>query len=502
MRRFIAPFLIVIASIFFFTPLAVKWPTVFAAAKSASPVAHTGTTTPPQGVPFENQISNRPQAPTASSTSSAKHPLPTPTPSTSNSSTSEGGLNLASNSCFDYYHFGSVAVNIDSRSAKIAVNSDVDLTGNIANSNPYPIVDGAVYIKVYKNGNYFNKSTGGYLVDEFFASTSVTIAGNASIPFDFKWHVPSNSESGEYSIVTYFVKDDSNLSGLTFTDDIQGISYDFQVTGGTKSVVEFNKSKTTLDGKPYTYVAFPPDVDKNKPEQIIVPISNTTGVAEEVSVAWNVYSWDGLSDTRLISTSTENIFVPPGGATTSVIVFDTQHPVYFANATLSYKDSKSIVGIRFVRNDVAQIRLEDPSLISFPIQANTQTALFTCLHSMGVQDQVSGARLALSLTDRYGNVLASSTYNGLVTGSMMLQKILFTPHQNYDYAVLSAKLYLNNVLEDQYSITYDCKVIDPTKCNAPFAFSFGNILILLAAIALITFGVYVKRGRKAKSLKK
>lgn len=498
MKRLVAPFFLSLGLIFVSVFYIAELSKVSAAATVPSRALSTSTL--PQGRPADSQISNRPQTRAASST----HPVIPPNPPiSSNSSTAKGDINLNSNSCFDYYHFGSVAVNIDSRSAKIAINSDIDLTGNIANSNSYPIVDGSVYIKVYKNGNHFNQTTGGYLVDEFFASSSVTVAGNSSIPFDFKWHVPSNSESGDYSIVTYFVKDDSNLSGLTFTDDIQGISYDFQITGGRDNVIEFNKSKTTLNGAIYKYVAFPPDIDKNKPAQIVVPIANTTGAAEEVSVAWNVYSWDGLSDSRLISTSTANVFVPPGGASTTIYITDTQHPVYFANATLSYKDSKSIVGIRFVRNDVSQIRLEDPSLISFPIQANTESALFTCLHSMGVQDQVSGARLALSLTDRYGNVLASSTYNGLVTGSMMLRKILFTPHQNYDYAVLSAKLYLNNVLEDQYSITYDCKAIDPTKCNAPFSFNLGTLLILVLAIGLIAFGVYMKRGRRGgKGLKK
>lgn len=49
-------------------------------------------------------------------------------------------------SCFDYYKFGSVQVDIAPENRDALSGTNVIFKGNVRNTNSYPIVDGAVYI--------------------------------------------------------------------------------------------------------------------------------------------------------------------------------------------------------------------------------------------------------------------------------------------------------------------------------------------------------------------
>lgn len=466
-------------------------PVVFAQSKPSGPIIPPNLPTRSGYTPQSSGTSSVPYSflRDRASTSASLPPFSTSTAPTTADDVSAQVVNLSSNNCFDFYHFGSVQVNVQVRTPTVVTGTDLQVLGNITNKNTYPVVDGAVYIKIYKVGDYFTTLNAGYLVDQFYATTSVTVAADGSVPLSFKWHIPSYTTNGTYRIATYFVKGDSNLSGLSFTDDIQGIFDDFTVTSGVNSVVEFDKTKATLDDKPYHFVGAAPNVPKSMPIHIVAPISNSTKAGSIVGVDWKVYSWDGLSDSRLIATSSSALLVPPGGASTDIYVLDIDHPVYYAVATITYQDSKSIEAFRFVRQDIDQIRLEDPSVVTFPIQANVPTAIFTCLHGMGRADHISGGKLVLSLTDKGGSTISTYTYEGLVTGNLMLRKSLFTPKKSYDYVVLSAKLYMNNILQDEYSITYDCKVIDPSKCLSPFA-NVGSLLFKIA-IGLVLLGLLI-----------
>ena len=138
--------------------------------------------------------------------------------------------------CFDYYHFGSVQVDVTPSVASAVSGVPITFTGKIKNANPYPIVDGSVYVKIFRErGDGSKDSNGPDVVDQFYAMDGLTIPANGQLPASITWNIPAYAELGQYRIATFFtVSHKFNLLGLPFTDDVVGNTADFKVSGELK----------------------------------------------------------------------------------------------------------------------------------------------------------------------------------------------------------------------------------------------------------------------------
>ncbi len=132
--------------------------------------------------------------------------------------------------CFDYYHFGSVQVQLDGNLNKIISGTSLEFTGNIINQNNYPIIDGAVYAKIFRkqvDGDLVH-ANGHNLVDQLFVAESLTLPAQSETPFDFMWQIPAYAKTGDYQIAFFFTSAKKfNLLGLLFTDVVVGDVFDF-----------------------------------------------------------------------------------------------------------------------------------------------------------------------------------------------------------------------------------------------------------------------------------
>ena len=64
--------------------------------------------------------------------------------------------------CFDYYHFGSVQVDVTPSVASAVSGVPITFTGSIKNRNPYPVVDGSVYVKIFRERGNGEKDSNGF----------------------------------------------------------------------------------------------------------------------------------------------------------------------------------------------------------------------------------------------------------------------------------------------------------------------------------------------------
>ena len=109
--------------------------------------------------------------------------------------------------CFDYYHFGSVQVNLSPTLDQTVPGSTLTFRGVIKNENTYPIVDGTVYVKIFKRTEQDaqNVRDNGYpLVDQFLLPETYTLAAKGEKQASFDWMVPVNAEGGEYYAAFFF----------------------------------------------------------------------------------------------------------------------------------------------------------------------------------------------------------------------------------------------------------------------------------------------------------
>ncbi len=405
--------------------------------------------------------------------------------------------------CFAYYTFGSVSVQLASR-AGISPGQTATISAIISNNNPYPLVNGQLYVKIFrKQDNQSDFIQGGNIVDQFVAIDNVTLDAHQQKILNFSWTVPSNAVAGDYKIVPYFETDKRyNLLGLSFTDDVAGVPYEFTLKGASAEV-SFDKNSILLNNIPYQVIAAAPIIASTTNPEIDVNLVNTTSKAVSVPIVWRVYYWDGLLDGHLLHTENQTVSVGPNAsAKASYTVTDNDHSVYFVIAEADNGDSKSIVDVRFAKDGHPEARINFPSLTSFPIEQGTGTSIFSCLHSTSAQT-IEGGKLVLTLTDLTdGSVIDTHEYDGQITGDMMGVADAFTPKKTYDKVMLTAALSVGGVPVESVSTTYDCSVIDPDKCTknngwsgSPImlAVAFGVLVLLLAVTALIKHLWYTKK---------
>lgn len=418
-----------------------------------------------------------------------------PAQNTAQPATPQNGLA----NCFDYYKFGSVQAKLDANVLDAIAGSSVTFSGVLENSNPYPVVDGTLYVKIfrYPKGE-FDMRNGPDVVDQFAAIDGISIPGNGSIPATFTWKIPAYAVSGEYAAAMFYTTGHKfNLLGLTFTDDVTGNTARFKVTGEQQGLIAFVKDKVAVDGSAYHFAEFPPRASTTGDITVTADVKNITNTTQAVPVHWRLYSWDAQLPGNLIAESDQIAKVIANDTTTvSYTITDASVPVYLLVGTLDWNDTKSVIGVRVVRPGINKLRINFPSAALYPLEQGKENTLFSCFHNSS-DGVVQNAKLDLRLVDAKGNEIHSFSYQGAAGGNMMAVAKKFTPEKSYRTFSLEAKLYQDGALVDETTVHYDCEAIDPKSC--PRTNYIYTILEILAGLALAV-GYVVWRRRSNHTL--
>lgn len=386
-----------------------------------------------------------------------------PGPSITASETVEGTVN-----CFDYYKFGSVQVDVESEIGTTVPGVPMSFKGTIKNDNDYPIVDGQVYVKVFRKQANLDKAhaNGFFLQDQFFVEENISLNAKENKTITFEWKIPNYALPGEYQIATFFTSAKKfNLLGLSFTDDVVGNTFNFTVKGESTKNVEFNKNTVKVNDKDYHFAAFPPRLTKDEDITIKTDLVNSTKTTQSIPVTWTLYSWDGLEKEKIINTKKETISLNSGETKNiSYTIQNKDYPVYFLVAEADYKDTKSMLDIRTVRQDVNRTRINFPAVTSYPFKQNEKNTLFVCAHNSGTADMVDNNKLIITLLDENQKEIHKYAYEGKISGAMMGLKDDFVPKENYESFYIKSELFTDGQLVDSATMKYDCPKLTPGKC--------------------------------------
>jgi hypothetical protein len=423
-----------------------------------------------------------------------------PGPSLGATSEPTGPLN-----CFDYYTFGSVQADIQPTLNQSVPGASLTFVGDVVNSNNYPIVDGTLFVKIFKRSEgVFAVGDGNPVIDQFIVKEGITVAAGGKVPVTYEWKVPVNAEGGDYYAAYFFTTSKRyNLMGLSFTDDVVGNQAPFVITNtADPKTAKLSKIETTLNGKDHHFAAFP--LHFNAGEEVVVEttITNPSAETKVLPVQWNQYAWDAMNPDNLRNTKTEVVKLAPNETKklTYTVIAQPESVVYVVAAAQD-NQSKSYLNIRFVQDGIEETRINFPSLTSFPLKKGEEQTLFACAHSTNAPI-VPGNVLTLTLKDKAGNTIHQYKYEGDIAGAMSGFGEKFTPEKNVNYATLTATLERGGKVVEEITVTYDCQAIDPGSCSEDVAseavgvateflqsktmtmVAGGVVVLLLIAIAL------------------
>ena len=424
-------------------------------------------------------------------------------------------------SCFEYYRFGSVQVDVSPTLPQTVPGAPMIFKGKIKNANKYPIVDGQVYAKIFyagKGGDAFSHHDGYPLVDFIFVKDDISINAASEQDIAFDWQVPYFAQGGEYNVAMFFTSAKRySLLGLTFTDDVVGNQTTFKVTSDSvTSPVTFNKTNVRLNSTEFDFAAPPPFFTKDEQVTAFATLVNSSDTERAVSVTWITSEWDGILKENERKSETVSVQLKPHE------LKEISYTPPILDATVTYlvaelvdRDTKSILSIRFVRNGIEETALTLPIITTYPITENKENTLFSCANSTNFPI-VQGTTITLTLTDTEGNMIESYTYTGDITGDMMGVKKSFIPSASYTDFNLTAVMERHGKVLEKVVQKYSCRDIDPSLCPKEDAFAAstnsvaqgnfiknivekGVAMWLLVFLSFLGFALIVGKKLKRKS---
>ncbi|MEI6304879.1 MAG: hypothetical protein WCP09_02555 [Candidatus Taylorbacteria bacterium] len=406
-------------------------------------------------------------------------------------------------SCFDHYKFGGVEVSfISSPSERFSAGTKLDFSGNIINTNDYPILDVMIYAKIFKRNTVNSQDD---QVDQFIVMDGFNLKALDKRSVHFTWSIPAYALSGDYTLKTYVISSQRfNHSGLSFTEDVSASMMSFGVYGERKGILNFDKDKVYVNDAKFNFAAFIPQVDRYKPIDVKALISNRSSNDESAIITYKLYKWDGIRPENLVSSSEEIRTIK---ANSDLDVFykieDNSTSVYYLTIEARYKDTKSILNVRVARNGADVPRINSVGVSKYPIDVNT--TIFSCVHNTGQTTEIDGYHMGIELSNEYGDTLYQGEYRGKISSAVMgLENVLSgvkEPLGNFDIQVM---LYdKDDVVIDKVVLIYDCSIIDPTKCSSSSTLILNYIghnllvsFIIMALFIILTMTIITTRHKK------
>lgn len=404
--------------------------------------------------------------------------------------------------CFDYYKFQSVQVSVGADRDAYDAGETVHFAGDLINDNDYPVVDGNVFVRISRRND--DQMDGHYIVDEFVAQENVSLKSGERKTIEFDWNIPAKAVDSEYQADYFFsVGKKFNLGGLPFTNEVVVGSTKFYVSSTQMADLFFDRANATVNGIKYKQIGSWPEVDPGEKVTIKQPLFNGFGTTKEIEVTYDLYYWDSLNPEDLIETKTETVVIEESlmgertGIDLEYIIPEMSESVYYLKMTAVSGSNKSIINIRIV-SAIEHARLNYPAITKFPINKGNQFTLFSCFHNSS--PTFSEGTVEVVLTDKKGHEIGKMSYNGIITSSMMADKVDITSGDDYDYVGLHAKIYnKNNELVDEYKTTYDCSA-QPNLCKDDSDNTNSNIandteqekrLIAIVGLVIVTIIVII-----------
>ena len=397
-------------------------------------------------------------------------------------------------SCFGYYHFGSVDIGLNADKQTYKAGETAKFVGSLTNKNTYPLVDGSLILRVSRPDP--KSQVGSDIIEEWVAKEDINLKAGERMPVSFNYQLPSGLTTGNYELISYFVTSDKfNISGLSFSEDIPGGYALFNVDSDTDQALRFDRVGVKVNGKPYSLMGFITIAPSATPKfAVSLPLVNGLDKTLSADVSYSLYGWDGRFEGNLLKVWSEKASL--GANSSKTLSFDVpadDRTLYYVVIKSLSGDQKSEVHIRLAKEGFRP-RLNFVGVDIFPLAAGKKATLFACYHNTG--DSVANGRLDLELLDVSGGVLANASYDGGISGAIKLLKKDIPDLGNLDLITLTAKLYDDkNRLVDEAKINYNCARFGDSLCFSnksaaaprtpdPYFF-FGGAALLAAALYLL-----------------
>lgn len=324
----------------------------------------------------------------------------------SDSAEEESSYNLPEgvSSCFQYYDFGKVIVNLTPDKGSYQPNDKIKLHGTIANNNTFPIIDVILYSQL-RRINDFGKSqydNGDYLIDRIALKDNLSFLPHETKYIDVEVPVQPTYPAGNYKIEYYiFSKESFHYSGRAFLEG--------SIAGFTSFVISNNIAQIYFDINNFkvngikTNLRTYGSVFNNSTFNFEIPIVDNRTNKTDLDAKVKYYYFE--DDLESLLGRTETVTVKPDNQVirTSFTIPTNLAAAYVLVAEID-QPTKTIFKFRFYKDGTIakELRINDLGITDYPLVDTSQA--FLCFHSPATAPAPL-TEVKLSILDNSNNLI-------------------------------------------------------------------------------------------------
>jgi hypothetical protein len=410
--------------------------------------------------------------------------------------------------CSDYYKFGSVVMAISGDRAVYKSGEGVRMYGKIINQTDQPILDAYVFARFSKL-NSERPELIGDVIDEFIPYSELFFKGREEKEVSYDFHPPKSLPNGRYRVTLYFsVAKQYNLSGLPFTNDIKGSSFEFDLKSDSDDFLHFDRKSTTVNGEEYPHVGAWPSLPIDGEYIVKQDIVNEGTTEKDVQLTYSLFFWDSLRESDLIESKIETVKLAPGAKKTLEYKGVIKDSVNYLRIIAESEGGKAIVNVR-VTSPKDHLRLNYPALATLPFAKGEKGKLFTCFYNATATDPASGT-VQLILSDEDDKELLRRDYSGFISGRMLAIGDDYIADRDHSLLKVSAKIFdEKQELSDSFEVIYDCNTfgvcsVSENVSEEPQKKKIAVkvwLVLVVPALIIILITLIIRRPRNKKNEK-
>lgn len=284
--------------------------------------------------------------------------------------------------CFKYYDYAKVKVNLNPDKSKYSPNRIVNLSGTIVNSNTFPITDVVLYAHI-KRVNQDTQSflnNGNYLIDRITLKKDINLMPNETKHIKTQILVKKNYPNGSYIVQYYiFSKQGFHYSGRPFLEeDTAGNSF-FSIINSQDPDIYFDLANFKVNGKAQNIIEFSNSSNETS-YNFEVPIIDKRANKTDLDVKITFFYFEDAFDDLI--QKTENIKIKANNPIlkTKLSLTSTVSGAYVLLAEIN-SPVKSVLKYRFIKNGsiASYLRMNDLGITDFPALKTSRA--YVCFHS-------------------------------------------------------------------------------------------------------------------------
>jgi len=293
---------------------------------------------------------------------------------------SPGSLDLES--CFQYYDYAKVKVNLSEDKNSYQPNEKIRLRGTITNNNTFPIASVILYSQLKRINDVANSQSdnGDYLIDRITLKDNLSFLPHETKYMDIEIPVLPIYPTGNYKMEYYvFSKEGFHYSGRAFLEnDVAGVT-SFAISNDKAPLIYFDINNFKVNGIKTNLKEFGRSYN-NSTFNFEVPIIDNRTVKSDLKAEVKYYYFEddieSLLDKSEIVTIGQNsqilrtdFVLPSNLAAAYVVVVEIDAPV------------KTVFKFRFYKDGAIakELRINDLGITDYPLADTSQA--FVCFHS-------------------------------------------------------------------------------------------------------------------------